>query len=565
MNLTVRSSNAKRNRRKAAKALLCTALVVLSGCRIPELRSADAGRVLPETYNGVTTEDNSAQVGIDDFFNDTILTTLIDEGLAGNQELKILAEEIQIANTEIIRRRGAIFPFVTLGGRAGLEKPSLFTPMGAVEENLPFRPGQFFPTPLPDFMTAASLSWQVDIWRQLRNARDAATLRYLATIDGRNYVVTRLVAEIAENYYKLMALDKRLENLDRTIGLQERSLEFAIASKEGARGTELPVQRFQAEVRKNQSEKLIIRQEIIETENRINFLLGRFPQPVMRNSENFFNIHLEMLRLGIPCELLLNRPDIRQAERELEAAGLDIKVARANFYPKLNITAGVGFEGFNPKYLVMSPESLVYNAAGELVAPLINRSAIRADYMAANASQLQACYKYQQVILNAFTEVINRISAVENYRNSLTVKEQQLAALEASVETASRLFNATRIEYLDVLFAQRDLMEARMVFIDTKREQLAAVVNTYQALGGGLVQYEYPVINYDTNEPIPPGSDGVIPPAPGNTQGMATPAPGTPAAATPAVADPAPVAVPAAVPPIPAVPPAGGDPAPAGM
>src|SRR5262249_46463557 len=161
-------------------------------------------------------------------------------------------------------------------------------------------------------------------------------------------VVTRLVAEIAENYYHLMALDQRLANLDFTIELQQQSLEIAKAQKEGVRGTELGVQRFTAEVRKNQSQKLIIAQEIIETENRINFLVGRFPQPVTRNSQNFFNLNLHALSLGIPCDLLLNRPDIRQAERELQATGLDVKVARANFYPKLNITAGVGYEAFNP-------------------------------------------------------------------------------------------------------------------------------------------------------------------------------------------------------------------------
>src|SRR4029077_414786 len=124
--------------------------------------------------------------------------------------------------------------------------------------------------PLPDFMASTELSWQIDIWRQLRNARDAQSFRFLGTAEGRNYVVTRLVAEIAENYYGLMALDKRIENLDRTIALQRQSLEMAKSQKEAAQGTELGVQRFQAEVRKNESQKLIIRQEIIEVENRIN-------------------------------------------------------------------------------------------------------------------------------------------------------------------------------------------------------------------------------------------------------------------------------------------------------
>lgn len=515
MNRFVRHCSFFANPTAIAAAVTIGGFLTLPGCRIPDLRGARAGRVTPDTFNGEFNETNSAQIGIDQFFNDPILTGLIYEALDGNQELKILAEEIQISNNEIMARRGAIFPFLTLGGGAGLEKPSLYTPMGAVEDQLNYLPGRGFPDPLPNFMFGANVSWEVDIWRQLRNGRDAAALRYLATIDGRNYVVTSMIAEVASNYYKLLALDQRLDNLDRTIKLQERSLEIAEASKAGARGTELPVQRFQAEVRKNQSQKLIIKQEIIEVENRINFLCGRYPQPVARHTEDFFELSLQTLNLGVPCQLLMNRPDIRQAERELQAAGLDVKIAKANFYPKLNIRAGVGYEAFNPKYLVVTPESLIYNIATDLAAPVINRSAVKAEYMNANASQLQAVYRYQQVVLNAFTEVVNRINRVENYAQSIAIKKQQLASLEASVDAAGKLFNATRIEYLDVLYAQRDLMDARSELIEAKKEQLTAVVDTYQALGGGLVpsQYrEWPVVTPNTIVPTPSApEDNLLP------------------------------------------------------
>lgn len=494
-------------------------LFLLPGC-IPKLRHAETARDLPVTFSGDIDSENSALLGIDEFFDDPILTNLISQGLNGNQELKVLAEEIQIANNEILKRRGAYLPFVTLGLGAGLEKPSFFTPAGAVDDQLTFRPGQNFPTPLPDFLGAVNLSWQIDIWRQLRNSRDAAGLRYLGTTEGRNYVVTRLVAEIAENYFGLMALDKRLDNLDRTIVLQEQSLEFAKAMKAGARGTELPVQRFQAEVRRNQSEKLVIKQEIIEVENRINFLVGRFPEPVERATE-FFDLNLHALNLGVPAELLMNRPDVRQAERALEATGLDVKVARANFYPRLIITAGVGYEAFNPRFLFQSPESLIYNVAGNLVMPVINRNAIQAEYMTANAKQMQAVYTYQRTVLNAFTEVINRVSKVQNYSKSIELKKQQLESLEESVRAATNLFQNARVEYIDVLFAQRDLRDARTALIDTKREQLSAIVATYQALGGGLTLNQYSDMLFVSPDsglpsPIEPTEDSptVIPPTP---------------------------------------------------
>ena len=430
--------------------------------------------------------ENSSRIGIPEFFNDPNLSGLVDQGLVGNQQLRILAEDIRIANNEILRRRGAFLPMLGFGSGARLDKYGFYTIPGTDNLSNHAPNGSPLPVPLPDFMApTANLTWQIDIWRQLRNARDAQALRWLGTTDGRNYVVTRLVADIAENYYLLMALDQRLLNLDNVIALQEHSLEIAEARKAAARTTELPVQRFQAEVRKNQSQKLITKQQIIETENRINYLAGRYPQRVERNSAGFIDLNLHALNVGVPPQLLQNRPDIRQAERQLQAAGIDIRVARANFFPKLFITAGVGYEAFNTKYLFLTPESLIYNVAGNLVAPLINRAAIRADYMNSNARQLQALYEYQRVTLNAFTEVVNRVSKVQNYSISIAFKKQQVKALETSVDVASDLFLNARVEYIDVLFAQRDLLDARRDLIDIKQEQLSAIVNAYQALGGG--------------------------------------------------------------------------------
>lgn len=446
--------------------------------------------VPPPVVEGSIDVENSAQLGVVEFFNDRLLANLVGQALTSNRELMILNEEVEIASNEVLSRRGAYLPFVNFGGRADLRKPSAFTPQGAVEEQLEYRPGRHFPEPLPNFFLGFNYLWRVDIWRELRNARDAAGQRYEAANERRNFFITRMVADVAENYYDLMALDKRLENLDQTILLQEKSLEIAKLKKEAGRGNELAVQRFDAEVRKNQSEKLAVYQEIIEAENRINFLLNRLPQPVERFSAHFYDLEIQPLRVGIPPELLANRPDVREAERELVAAGLDVQVARAHFFPTLDITGAVGYEAFNPRYLFWSPESLIYGVAGDLVGPVINKKAIRAEFLTANAEQLQAMYNYQRVVLNAFTEVVNRVSKVENFSRSVTIKRQQLQALQASVDSANILFQnpreEERVEYLEVLLAQRDLRDARMGLIDAKREQLSATVHAYQALGGGI-------------------------------------------------------------------------------
>lgn len=507
--------------RKFARAVIVSVPLVLPSCCLPQLKGPQPGPTAPDSFNGVTSDQSSAQVGWRDFFDDPQLSGMIDQALVGNQELRILNEDIAIASYETLSRWGDIFPFVKLGASAGLEKPSRFTREGAVEEQLEAAPGKGFPEPLPDFMAAADLSWEVDIWRKLRNARDAAALRCLATQEGRNYMVTRLVSEIAETYYELLALDNRMNMLDQTIEIQQQSLDMAIAKKESAGGTELAVQRFQAEVRKNQSEKFIIQQEIVQAENRLNFLVGRYPEHVERNSVNYIDLKLPPLSVGVPSQLLMNRPDVRQAERELAAAGLDVQVARARFYPSLEINAGVGLRAFNTKYLLDTPESMMWHAAGELAAPVLNRAAIKADYLSANAHQLQKVYDYQRTILNAYVEVVNRISMVDNYGQSIEIKKRQLEALEASVNSAVLLFQNARAEYMEVLLAQRDLLEARMVLIETKQKQLTAVVTAYQALGGGqspatgiLPERDKTVPELLPPEPVPADSQQPVQPPP---------------------------------------------------
>lgn len=469
-------------------------LLLISGCGIPQLRQPAANPAIPGEFPGKPRQEgepgapppeNTSRLGYEEFFHDPVLNELIGAALANNLELRKLNEEVQVAKNEVIARQGAYLPFVTLGGGGGLDKPSYYTRDGAIDRELQILPGRPIPDPIWNTALGLGFVWQLDIWRQLRNARDSAMGRYIAAREKRNYQVTRLVSEIADTYYRLMALDKRIDNLDLTIQLQEKSLEIARAKKAAGRDSELPVQRFLAEVNRNQSQKLIVRQDIIEAENRINFLLNRYPQSVTRDPSGFFNITITAVSAGLPSELLDNRPDIRAAAREVEAAGLDIKVAKARFYPTLIINAGAGYAAFNPHYLLNTPEAIAANVAGNMVAPLINKKAIKADYMSANAKQLQAIYNYQMTILGAYTEVVNKLSMVDNYSKSIEIKKRQLEALEASVDVASKLFQNARAEYIDVLFAQRDLMDARLVLIETKNLQLSAIVTAYQSLGGG--------------------------------------------------------------------------------
>lgn len=464
----------------------CGVLLSLPACAIPPRRAAQPLPPVPESFEGVTSSENSAELGVEEFYDDPALLSLIEQALAANRDLRILNEQVQIASAEILSRSGAYLPFMTAGPVVGLDRPSNRTIDGAALRFDEFVPGRLFSNPHGNYQIGTELTWQIDIYRQLRNARDAAAQRYVAAIEDRNFFITGLVAEIAENYYRLMALDKRLENLDQIIAFLEQSLRVAQARKEAARDTELAVLRFEAEVRRNQGEKLIVTQEIIETENRINFLANRYPQRVERDSSRYYDLELTTLGVGVPSQLLLNRPDIRRAEHDLAAAGLDVSVARANFYPQLVLNAGVGLESFNMSYLFM-PQAVAGNFLASFIGPLVNRRAIRAEYLASDARKVQAVYAYQRTIIQAFTEVVNRLTEVQNYSASVAIKKQQLASLEAAVDVANQLFQFARTEYLDVLTAQRDLRDARASLIDTKQLQLTASVRAYQALGGGVM------------------------------------------------------------------------------
>ena len=310
-------------------------------------------------------------------------------------------------------------------------------------------------------------------------------MRYLGSVEGKNFMVTHLVAEIANAYYELMALDNQLEILRSNIAIQQDAVAIVKLEKQAAKVTELAVRRFEAEVLKNRSVQYDIQQRIVETENRLNFLVGRYPRAVRRNSAAFSTLVPDTIYAGLPSQLLNYRPDIRQAERELVAAKLDVRSARASFYPQLRLTAGVGLNAFAPSKLIQAPQSLLYSVAGDLVAPLINRNAIKAAYQSANARQLQAVYDYERTVLNAYVEVVNQLSNIQNLRSSYELRAQQVEALSSSITISTNLFRSARADYMEVLLTQRDALESRFELVETRMQQMNAMVNVYQALGGG--------------------------------------------------------------------------------
>jgi NodT family efflux transporter outer membrane factor (OMF) lipoprotein len=457
-----------------------------AACKLPQMTTKAVNRSTPTAYAGSSTDStNSARQTWQQFFTDPNLAVLIDSALAHNQELNITRQEIEIARNEAQIRKGEYLPFVGLGARAEAERPGRYTIRGATEEAVDVKPGVRTPDPLANYQLGAFASWEVDIWRRLRNARQAALNRYLASVEGKNFTVTNLVAEVANSYYELLALDNQLLIVRQNIGIQTNALEAVRLQKASARVTELAVQRFVAQVQNTTSRQYDIQQRITETENRINFLLGRYPQPIVRNAASLNTTLPPAVAAGLPLQLLQNRPDIRQAEQELIAAKLDVKVARASFYPSLRLSGGAGLEAFRPGLVFSTPESILYSIGGDLAAPLVNRNALKAVYGSANARQNQAVYNYERTLRNAYMEVANQLANIGNLQSSFGAKTREVTALTESVNIANSLFGSARADYTEILFTQRDAIEARFDLVEIQMQQLQASVQVYRALGGG--------------------------------------------------------------------------------
>lgn len=463
--------------------------MLLAACKAPMATTVETRTKedLPTNFNQEvnTSQPNSGLTPWKQFFTDPQLTVLIDTALKNNQDLMITLQQIEIARADVLYRSRRLAPVVGVGGGVGIRKVGRYTGEGAGNASTEMTAGKKVPEPLPNFAAGVDMDWEVDIWKKLRNEKDAATARFLGTVEGKNFVLSNLIAEVATSYYELLSLDNQLDLIHQYMELQKKALEVSKIQKEAAATTELAVKKFDAELSRSKATEYTLKQKIVEQENTLNRLLGRYPQPIERNKSSFMSIVPQTVYTGIPSELLSNRPDIKQAEYELQAAKLDVEAARKEFYPRLRISASLGLESFNPAYLVKIPESVAFNALAGLAAPLINKTAIQANFKTADVEQIKALYEYNKTILEAYISTTNLMSKIKNLDEYYKLKAHQAEALDQAIGVADLLFRNARADYLEVLMNQRDALDAKMELIEAKQQQLSTVVDIYKNLGGG--------------------------------------------------------------------------------
>jgi multidrug efflux system outer membrane protein len=417
-------------------------------------------------------------------FTDPKLQALTEQALKNNLDLKIAIQRIEMAKAQITAARGMLAPKVSGVAGAGIQRFGLYTMDGAGNSTTPIYDGRIVPRDVQDYTVGLQTSWEIDLWGKLRSKKASATARLLASVEGRNLVQTHLIADLATAYYEVLALDAEITNIDETIKIQRDALETVQTQKKAGSANELAVQQFEALLFNLQGMRLDTQQRIVEQEGVICTLLGDPQRPIARNRASLMNSTLPQLSSSVPADMLKNRPDIRRAEFELVATKADVKAAKAAFLPSVSINGVLGLQAFQSNVL-LNIHSATYSALGGLVAPLINRKAIQAEFDHANASQLEALSTYQQSIVNGYVEVHNQMAFIRILKDLQTLKTKEVHLLIESVATATDLFRTRRATYIEVLNAQQNALKARLQLIGVTKRQFQVQANLYRALGGG--------------------------------------------------------------------------------
>jgi multidrug efflux system outer membrane protein len=430
-------------------------------------------------YRDITLTDSSslANMPVAQLFSDTVLVNLINEGIRENLDLKTAVERINEAQATLGQTKAAFLPSLSGSVQATRAKSS------AASLNFPAELAGSFNLKTTTYQAALNTSWEADIWGKLSSSKRSALAALLQSDAAKRAVQTQLIANIANNYYNLLALDQQLAITKQTLEIRKKDVETVKALKEGAVVNGAAV--VQSEANRYAAEVTIpdLNQSIREAENALSILLARPAGPVKRTLLNDQKPAAD-LKIGIPSQLLKNRPDVQQAEFAFRSAFENTNLARTYFYPQLTITGQGGLSTLQLKNFFNN--SIFYNFVGGLTQPIFAQGQNRARLRTAQAQQKEAYYAFQQSLLTAGQEVTNALYSYQNAVEKQGSRTKQLEALTKSVDYTKELLRySSATNYTDVLTSEQSLLTAQLSSVNDRLQELQAIVNLYKALGGG--------------------------------------------------------------------------------
>ncbi|MDM1554573.1 MULTISPECIES: efflux transporter outer membrane subunit [Chryseobacterium] len=467
---------------KRLKNIILTFAIALGSVScVSKLAYTEPDLPLPEKFQYTATADTASIANLEwkQFFNDPILQSLIEKGIKNNYDLQIALKQVASSQEKLKQAKYMQYPDVGFGVAAQISKPSKNSMNG---QSLNLFLGQ---NHVEDYNAAFNLSWEADIWGKIKNQQEVSRMQYLQTYEGSKAIQTQVVAAIAQGYYNLLMLDKQLAIAKSNLELTGNTLLITQKMWESGDTTSLGVQ--QATAQKQATELLIsqLEQNIAIQENALSILVGEVPNKINRTIEMSDTSLPQNIMAGLPAAMVSRRPDVRQQELVLLESNAMVGIAQANMYPALKITANGGVNSFKFDNWFQIPASLFGSVLGGITQPIFQKRQLKTDFEVAKIQREKNVLAFRQSVLNAVGEVSDALVSNENLKIQEQKASEQSTTLKDGIKSAQLLYRGGSTNYLEVITAQANSLQAELNLASIKRQRLSSIVDLYRALGGG--------------------------------------------------------------------------------
>jgi multidrug efflux system outer membrane protein len=421
----------------------------------------------------LTDSTSLANISWDKVFTDPLLQGYISKGLQNNLDVRIAMQNILAAQATMKQGKAGYFPSLSVGTDWTHQMLSKNSQFGAFLQD----------RSTDQYQLAGSLSWEADIWGKIRSNKRATNAGFLQTTAVNQAIKTQLISAIATSYFQLLAVDAQIKVAEETLLNRDESVTTIIELKKAGNVTEVGVK--QTEAQKYATEIIIadLKNSVIILENTLSILLAEPSAKIKRSTFESQNMQ-PTITLGIPANLLRNRPDVIAAEYNLITNFEMTNVAKSGFYPSLRVTAGGGLQSIDLKEW-FSANSLFANVIAGLTQPLFNQRQLKTKFEIAKVNQEKAYLQFEQTLLTAGKEVSDALAQYNNETYKITIREKQADALIKASNYSEELLTYGLANYLEVLTAKDAALNAQLSLVDNKFQQYKAVIQLYRALGGG--------------------------------------------------------------------------------
>ncbi len=451
------------------KLIIIIAAAAMTGCGIWKPYSRPEEVNVEGLYRDVataTTADSASLADLEwrEVFTDAKLQTLIDRALENNTDLQIAHWRVKQSEATLKTARLGYLPSFN------------FAPQGNVSS--------FDGSPAAwTYTVPVAASWELDIFGGVTNAKRQAKAVYAQTQEYRQAVRTQLISGVANLYYSLLMLDEQYRISQETAARWREGVEIMRSMKEAGMTNEAGVSQYEANTLAVEASLHDLKYQIHELENTLSTLLGEAPQAIERGT--FADQILpEELLVGVPVQMLSNRPDVRMAEFSLMQSYYATAKARSALYPSISLSGTVGWTN-NAGGMIVNPGKLILSAAASLLQPIFNAGGLRAQLNIAKAQQEEALLTFQQTLLNAGGEVNNALTKVQTARAKEELRAQQVESLQRAAESTQLLMSHGTTTYLEVLTAEQALLGAQLSQVSDRYSEIQGTIELYRALGGG--------------------------------------------------------------------------------